>query len=50
VVARLVASPERLAAAGATLKLPLDSNADQARQLGKAFEEEASKRLGIKER
>ncbi len=43
----LLARPESLTAAAAELRLPVGSDPDHARQLGKAFEEQAKKRLGL---
>jgi len=43
----IIASPDSLAGLAAELRLPVESDADSARRLGKAFEEEMIRRLGL---
>jgi hypothetical protein len=43
----LLARPDGLAAVAAELRLPVASNPDSARELGKAFENEMLRRLGV---
>jgi hypothetical protein len=45
----VLAKPESLAAAAQELRLPLGDDPDRPRQLGKAFEDEAARRLGLRE-